>query len=293
MTLPSPRLFILGTQRAGTTLLTRALSAHKDLFIQNEISVEHVFSDNIDAQTMLEAMDTQIIKRHQKSIQQLMLSQDKRFWGIKDPELTEHLEALEKFSALSKFIVIVRDGRGVVNSYIENKWGLGTNVYTGAKRWKIEVEKQIAFAKKFPEQTLVMRFEDLINDIEHSLRNICIHLDIEFDEGMLKYNKNKAQFKQNASNINTQKAPDLKLATKWENKLSTRQIAIINFVAHETLKKLGYELSIPPLKPSFYECIYYQLHQRIVGEIQLQWQWRKARCKSLKKGRLKQGLEVQ
>ncbi|MEP7702673.1 sulfotransferase [Paraglaciecola sp. 25GB23A] len=292
MTVSSPLLFILGTQRAGTTLLTRALSAHKDLFIQNEISVEQVFPEKIDASAMLDAMDTQILKRHKQNINQIMLSQKKQYWGIKDPELTDHLSALEKFSTLSKFIIIVRDARGVVNSYIDNRWGLGTNAYTGAKRWKMEVDKQIAFAKKFPEQTLVIRFEDFISDMEHSLRQICFHLDIVFDETMLKYNKKEAQFKENASNINTKKPPDLRLATKWENKLSSRQIGIINFVAQDTLKSQGYDLSIPPLKPSFYESLYYKMHQQIVGELQLQWQWRKARYKSFKKNSKQPSIRI-
>jgi hypothetical protein len=292
MTIPCPLLFIVGTQRAGTTLLTRILSAHSDLFIQNEISVENVFQDNNNLNSMLDAMDKQILLRHNKGITTLLNEQKKKFWGIKDPELTEHLEALDKFSTTSKFIIIVRDGRGVVNSYIENKWGLGTNVYTGAKRWKIEVDKQMAFANKFPAQTLLIRFEDLVSDMENSLLKICSHLGLDFDITMLKYNKKQAQFQENASNLNTNKAPDLKLATKWEASLSYRQIGIINHVAESTLQQNGYELTIPPVKPSFYESLYYQLHQKIVGEIQLQWQWRKARYKSFMKKRTKHDLGI-
>jgi hypothetical protein len=292
MQIPSPLLFILGTQRAGTTLLTRILSAHSDLFIQNEISVENVFRDNIDLNSMLSAMDKQISLRHNQGIATLLSEQKKKFWGIKDPELTVHLEVLEKFSTTSKFIIIVRDGRGVVNSYMENKWGLGTNVYTGAKRWKIEVDKQMAFANKFPAQTLLIRFEDLVSDMENSLLKICSHLGLDFEIAMLKYNKKQAQFQENASNLNTNKAPDLKLATKWEASLSYRQIGIINHVAESTLQQNGYELTIPPVKPSFYESLYYQLHQKIVGEIQLQWQWRKARYKSFMKKRTKHDLGI-
>ena len=40
---PYPNIILLGTQRSGTTLLTRMLSAHSAIFIQNEISVEKIF----------------------------------------------------------------------------------------------------------------------------------------------------------------------------------------------------------------------------------------------------------
>lgn len=286
MPLPVPPLvFILGTQRAGTTLLTRILSAHSDLFIQNEISVEQVFKGNGTVQTILNAMNQQIAKRHKLSISELLRLQEKSFWGVKDPELTQHLSKLEQFSDATKFLIIIRDGRAVVNSYMENKWGLGTNVYTGAKRWKNEVEEQTKFAQKHPQQTLIIRFEDLVNDMEITLKKVCNHLDLPFDEEMLTYNQKKAQFKENPSNINTNKTPNMEYAKSWEKKLSSRQTGLINYVAQDTLNKYAYPMLVASVKPSFLEQVYYALHQRILGEIQLQWQWRKARMKAKKKNR--------
>ena len=45
--LPSP-IFLLGTQRSGTTLLTRILSAHPDIFIQNELPLDTIFTPGAD-----------------------------------------------------------------------------------------------------------------------------------------------------------------------------------------------------------------------------------------------------
>jgi len=37
-------LFLIGTQRSGTTLLCRMLSAHKDIYIKNEVHMRTVFA---------------------------------------------------------------------------------------------------------------------------------------------------------------------------------------------------------------------------------------------------------
>ena len=280
MKIPNPLLFIIGTQRAGTTLLTRVLSAHKDLFIQNEISVESVFPNSKNAEEVLVAMEQQIVNRHQSDIDQLLKAQHKKYWGVKDPELTEHLNSVEMFANVSKFIILIRDGRGVVNSYMENKWGLGTNAYTGAMRWMNEVNDQVAFANKYPKQSLLIRFEDLVEDMPSTLTRISEHLDIEFDPNMLKYDKKQAQFKQNAQNVNTNSAPNIALAEKWKSALSQREISYINFVAGKTLREHGYELAVKPINPNVFMRIYYRLHQRIIGEMQLQWQWRKAKART-------------
>ncbi|OZG73430.1 hypothetical protein BTA51_10415 [Hahella sp. CCB-MM4] len=272
-------VFILGTQRAGTTLLTRILSTHKDLFIQNEISVEKVFTGTKNAESILSLMDRQIEERHGCSLEDLLEKENKTVWGVKDPEFSEYLDELQAFIPGSKFLLIIRDGRGVVNSYIENKWGLGTNAYTGAIRWQDEIHQQMEFARKYPDDVLVLRFEDLVANMEVELRRICEHLSLPFDEDMLKYDKKKAMFKENPHNTNTNKSPDKKLAEKWQAKLSSREIALIEHVAGKTLKEHGYQLIGDKVAPSALEKVYYKLHQRIVGEIQLQWQWRKSLLK--------------
>ena len=73
---PYPNIILLGTQRSGTTLLTRMLSAHSAIFIQNEISVEQVFKDSIP-ENIVERCNEQIKKRHGKSIVELLKNENK------------------------------------------------------------------------------------------------------------------------------------------------------------------------------------------------------------------------
>lgn len=268
---PTPRVFILGTQRAGTTLLTRILSAHSEIFIQNEISVEKVFT-NFDKQEILTRMNLQFTLRHGCSVSKLLNLNGKKYWGVKDPEFTEHFEALELFAKESKFVLIVRDGRGVVNSYIENKWGLGTNAYTGAKRWSREIRAQLKFKEKFPDKVLLVRYEDLVSETESIMKKVCMHLEIKYEPEMLNYSKSKASYQRNPSNINTDKRPDKSLMQRWQRKLSEHQINIIEKVSKKELKLFDYEPVGEDVELSPLQIAYYKLHQLAIGEIQIQYQ---------------------
>ncbi len=140
-------LFILGTQRSGTTLLCRMLSSHPLLYVQNELNVRKIFTADATKKSIVGNIK-QLIKDDQGlSLEEIMARDGKRYWGLKDPELTDHIASLEGFVSDTKFIIIIRDPRAVVNSYMENKWGLGTNAYSGVLRWVSEVESQLQFKK--------------------------------------------------------------------------------------------------------------------------------------------------
>jgi hypothetical protein len=263
-------IFLLGTQRSGTTLLTRILSAHSGLYIQNELPMQGLFDTPIDKEILLQRFTRSIARIHKK---QLSIEESKELrWGLKDPLLTYQLEHLATYFPDSKYILIVRDGRGVVNSYMDNRWGLGTNVFSGAKRWKEEIQLQTEFAKRFKDNCLSIRYEDLISDLESTLVSICTHLDITYDSAMLTYHKAPMEFDDNRENRNTQKAPDKKLGQKWRDILTSRQVGIIEYVAGKELEQYGYQHEGEKVKPSYLELAYYRLHQAIKGELQLQYQ---------------------
>jgi hypothetical protein len=277
-------LFILGTQRSGTTLLTRMLSAHPNIFVQNELPLAQVFVEDKSKAVVIEQMNKIISRKHGSSVESLIENQNITHWGLKDPQLTEHIDALKDFLPQSKFIIIVRDGRGVANSYIENKWGLGTNAYTGAQRWKEEVQQQKAFMQTEPENFLLIRFEDLVDNMQQQLNLVCQFLGVDYVDEMLSYHSQKAAYVSNKENINTYKKPDAKLAEKWQAKLTKQQINLVEYVAGDELLNNGYSLQGDEITVSKLRVAYYQLHQKIVGEWQLQFQLKRAKLK----GKLKQ-----
>lgn len=268
-------VFLVGTQRSGTTLLCRMLTAHKDIFIKNEGPMSQIFRPGYSKEQIVTEIDKAVKNRHGQSIAELLKSEGKSIWGFKDPQLTEHIEALKQFLPDARFIIIIRDPRAVVRSYIENAWGLGTNCYSGSLRWREEVEAQLKFAAEFPEQVVTLKYEELVSNQKASLEKLCEFLKVPFDEGMMNYSDKKAFVQMNRQSVNTFKAPDKAIIDKWKQGLSSHQIKVINTECSELIKTLeyqtgdSYEESVPNgLK------LYYKLHQKIIGEIQIQYRWR-------------------
>jgi hypothetical protein len=260
------------------------LSAHPKIFVQNELPLSQVFVGDKSKNTIIEQISKIIKRKHGASVEELINEQGIELWGLKDPQLTEYIDQLREFLPESKFIIIVRDGRGVANSYMENKWGLGTNALTGAMRWKEEVLQQKAFMQSAQDNFMLIRFEDLISDMQNQLTVVCEFLNIDYTEAMLTYHQQKAAYVSNKENINTYKKPDAKLADKWQKKLSPRQIDLIEYVAGDELIANGYTLQGNKIKLSSLTKWYYKLHQKIIGEWQLQFQLKRAKAK----GKLKQ-----
>lgn len=267
-------VFVFGTQRSGTTLLCRMLSAHPDIFIQNELNVRQMFCAGWTRNDIERAIKRLIQDDHGKSLELILEQSNKSVWGLKDPELTYHIQDLEKFLPESKFVVIVRDGRAVTNSYMENKWGLGTNAYTGAQRWSNEVALQVAFKEKHNESVHLLRYEDLVMQPAKELRDLLEFLEIPFHEDVLQYSQKPSFYHRTRENQNTYRKPDIKLANKWQEKLSSRQKSIVETVAGTMLSRFDYPVSGVKHKIGVLEKAYYLTQQKIVGELQIQYRWR-------------------
>jgi hypothetical protein len=265
-------IFLLGTQRSGTTLLTRILSSHPNLYIQNELPMDDLFEGPLNKEILLKRIVAKVFDIHKVLLP--IEKEGELLWGWKEPLLTYELDALVRCFPDSKYVLIIRDGRGVVNSYMDNRWGLGTTAYTGALRWQKEVALQMAFAKKTQEKCLTIRYEDLVQNLPETLVQLCGFIGVEFSNQMLEFHNQKLDFKVNRENVNTTKPADQSHSDKWRKALSAREIALIELVANYELEANGYTLEQEPISPNWFELFYYQMHQKIIGEFQLQYKWK-------------------
>jgi hypothetical protein len=270
-----PPVFITGTQRGGTTLLCRILTVHPHLFIRNEIpGVRKIFSQGRTRSQIIADIDLAMEASLGANLDDFLKQHGKNRWGLKDPELTQCLPTLIEEFPDSKIIFIIRDGRAVANSYIKNKWGLGVNTYYGAIRWQREVQQQIHFARQHPDTCHIIRFEDLIADHVKELKKICSFIDEPYPEELTNYYKHDTVITKRKQSKNVFRKPDIRLTKKWQQDLTPFQISVFESLAAETLREHGYALMGKKIRISPVLKFWFYLQQTIIGEIQIQYQWR-------------------
>lgn len=274
-----PFVLIIGTQRSGTTLLARMLSSHDDFYVRNEgIPLDAFFSFLFTPSGE---------KKHPPSIEQipqlqtvLSAAENKgnTRWGYKDPQFAEHMAQVRSVIGANrgsiKIVIIVRDPRGVANSYMTHKWGLGSNAYTGALRWRDAVDEQTRLLDDFPESAILLRYEDLVYNAEQVLRHVCQHLNVPFQRKMLSYYEDTPDYKINDENTQTNRPPNADIAEKWKGELAANQIKVIEYVCQQQMRRHGYEPIYPLEKVSFLSRARFILHQKTIGELQIQYRWR-------------------
>ena len=85
----------------------------------------------------------------------------KPYWVNKTPTYVAALPLLKEIWPELLFIHCVRDGRDVAASVLTRPWGPNTWSEAG-KWWRDQVQPGIEFAARYPEQLMVLRYEDVL-----------------------------------------------------------------------------------------------------------------------------------
>src|SRR5215510_14853722 len=85
-----PSIFVVGTQRSGTTLLCRMLSAHPNIFVKNEIPNPcAMFAWGASAADVVRQISDSVRESLAgRPLEELLTVEGKTRWGLKDPGLT-------------------------------------------------------------------------------------------------------------------------------------------------------------------------------------------------------------
>lgn len=284
-----PPFFIVGTQRSGTTLLGQMLDSHPGLYVLNEFwDVYPHLTGEVDDPAALEALLISFLRLPRAYVTEGQPGPETPFdhldramvaaarvagklrWGIKDPSITYHLEAIRRGFADARFIFIVRDARGVCNSYLDVSWHVA-NALHGARLWRTEIEAQRAFQARHAVCCHVLRFEDLIAEPESELRRVCEFLEERFDRSMLAFYRHPPRTELHAGNINVTRPIRTEVADKWLTGLSARQIDVVESQTADLLLDYGYELRGQGSGPGWAERKMLELHQAVVAA----YRWRR------------------
>jgi hypothetical protein len=302
------QVFIGGCGRSGTTLLGAMLGAHSDCICPPEshfkISVLRACGwdrDQIDVRAALN-----LIRRHWRfKIWELDIDPaevPREELGTSYPRLLEwivarYAERLGKTGASTwvdhtpanirqaptllelfpqaKVVHIVRDGRAVAGSIMPLDWGPNTAI-KAARWWLDAVAYGLALETLLGEGQIVrVRYEDLVRAPEETLRRLCGYLGIDYQPHMVQadgFRPPRYTVRQHAL---IGKGPHAGQATRWETRLTPRQVEIFESLTHDFLNCLGYPLryGVKARPPSLAERGIAEAKELVQGQIVNRIRW--------------------
>src|SRR4051812_10983979 len=107
-------------------------------------------------------------------------------WGDKTPHYCFELDTIRRALPEARFVHIIRDGRDVALSLREMWFSPGWRIEAQASSWLKCVSAARRAGRRQPDY-LEVRYEDLILNPRETLRRVCTHIDLAFDEEMLCY----------------------------------------------------------------------------------------------------------
>lgn len=290
----STLLFVSGFPSGGTDLMKTILNAHPDVFLNGEMPLLDRLSDygytsttlietendmhklksvlssldiwhNIKNLRQADKIILDAIKENDISLtieyvlQKMFSDKNTRVWGNKTPQYTENMPALSEIFPDALWLIVTRDPRDICLSW-KNKWG--KNMIFCASKWAERMKKGFERAKKYSNQCLFVRYEDLLLETEETCKKICRFLGIPFSKRMLEHYKYTDE---NLGKINYGRPIVSQNINKWADHMSDKLVKRIEEIAFESMTIFGYmpEFASLPKKLKSYEKYLGFLHDTL------------------------------
>ena len=253
MTLADVRVFLVGSERSGTTLLRLLLDHHPRIafngeseYVVTQISVDGAFPEIERYREWLR--NDRIFQGSRFSIDEGLdfvalvndfLNQKRARDNKEIVGATVHYQfrKLGRIWPRAKYIYLYRDGRDVANSVMRMGWA--GNVYVAADWWlEAEREWDELRAALGHDDWIEVRFEDLVASTRPQLERICSFLGVAYSERMFDY-----------ARTSSYRAPDVGLNYRWKTGMRKADVQRLEAKLGGRLSGRGYELSGYPRIP--------------------------------------------
>lgn len=164
-------------------------------------------------------------------------------FGEKTPPHIRYIREISNMLPGSRFIHIVRDPRGVVNSMRSVPWSSGS-LSLDAHTWCSALRSLSRLPQELRMAVKTVRYEDLVQEPELTLSHLCDFLSLPFDTSMLNH------YQKTVTGYNLETQPWLKntelpvfqeAATRWQRELTSEEICQIEAVTWRAMRSYGYE----------------------------------------------------
>ena len=248
-------LFLVGSERSGTTLLRLMLDHHPQIAFEKEFDfVVTEVSDTgelppledylewiatvrgadyaIDRSLDYRALVNDFLRQKQAA------SGGKRYVGA---TVHRNFDRLRFLWPEARYIHLMRDPRDVARSVVQKGWA--GNVYQASEFW---IDAERCWDSLVPhlgrDQAIEFHYEDLVRRTEPVLAEICRFVGVEYSEKMLEYPADAPQYP----------PPDPRLVAQWKAKLSAWDVALVEVRTAGLMERRGYAPSgytLPKVSP--------------------------------------------
>lgn len=163
--------------------------------------------------------------------------EDVEIWGDKTPAYLAHLPLLHEAFPPARFIHLVRDPRDRSLS-VRRTWG--KDILRAADRWKTNVMQARRFAENHDDVNLFeVRYEDLLDEPEGTLRRVCEFLSVRFEDRMLTLDSPSEAYGDASGRSEIVQGN----TEKFRSQLTDSEVRRIEEITWSGLRAFGYEIS--------------------------------------------------
>ena len=164
----------------------------------------------------------------------------KPFYGNKTPGHVRYIPELAAQFPEGRFVHIVRDGRDVALSYLDQNFG-PSDVPSAARFWHERVARgREGGAQVGPGRYREIRYEDLLANPEGELRGLCAFLDLPFEDGMLRFHELGQARTPKRDPHGYLSKPLTSGLRDWRTQMSRADLVLFERIAGSTLEDFGY-----------------------------------------------------
>lgn len=274
---PPPFLFIIGSGRSGTTLLRSMFDAHPQMAVTHEAHFvatmgrhRHRYADNanhFDLQRFLRdlfddkkflalGLDERELSAALadpppltfpdavRRVFEFYANRDGKLrYGDKTPGYVLRVPLLAGLFPEARFIHLIRDGRDVAVSFSHVRFGPRSAGET-AIYWKRRVLQGRHDGRALGEHRYrEVRYEDLVNEPEAILTDLCSFADLDFDPAMVRYFDGAGRFVESTGVPEAHQRlflPPTAGLRDWRVELAPEEVRSFEAVAGNVLDDLGY-----------------------------------------------------
>lgn len=174
--------------------------------------------------------------------QRHLTASGKQRFGDKTPIYFKIIPQLVALYPDAKFIHLVRDGRDVAISWIDLNYD---RYYEQTFEWTMAMDSRKEFINgPYADRILEIRYEDLVRDLEGTVRQVCAFLGEEFEPAMLSWSSLKTLIPERERHIHGKigqpVSPDA--IAVWRRKLSAPECFAMEACMWRQLRALDYPL---------------------------------------------------